>query len=744
MILPLASLLLAATLDPRVHLVELQGLGEERRALEEANCLADSDPAMARAIGLDFLRGDLLERLGRLSEGTEAFAQAIGSSPDLAPWARYRLAMLQDNLGHPEVAAGIAATLLAQGAPKPLVRPTSTLLFRSLRRGGDCRLLRGVPAPANGSDLSRDYRLMTAECHLRERNLDDARRELDRLTVEDDSDLVAFRAAELWLALWPQPESRERARVLGTIFANQRDFSTAVPLLESALSGIEDAGSGRSAATLYLLARSEFWLGRFTVAAQHFARLANSSDVPATRADALYQQARCMELTGDWAHARQLFAGAFSADPIGESAGAALLSGLRLSWLAGDEASARESLARLLTQRAWRSYLARGAVFVAVSEIEAGNSGTSPEDLLRKAERSGAASAEEIAYWRGRLAELRGESPLAIEFYLQILRDRPYHPLASAARIRLSKPALATIAEKIGNERAAGRTLDDARAACSLLGGLNPLGNLARQRALAAQRAVPALASWIDWRPVPVASWPIWSAALASPGDRLLALGLWTEAGAERQRYFPSRQKELSFTLAQRLEVAGATGPGIEIAERLFADRPASVPAEWISADLRRLLFPLPYRSRIEERAAAESVDPALLAAVIREESRFRPEAVSPVAARGLAQLILPTARRLALARGWAAPRAEDLHRPDVAIALGSAYLRELQQRFTGVRPWMVAAYNAGEDQAALWQRYCQTPEPEEYLAKVGFRETRAYVVRVLESREQYAALYSH
>ena len=109
MILQLASMLLAASIDPRIHLVELQGAGEQLRALDEANCLADADPARARVLGLDFLRGHLLERLGRLSEGTEAFAQAIGATPDLAPWARYRLAAVQEALGHPEVAAGISA-----------------------------------------------------------------------------------------------------------------------------------------------------------------------------------------------------------------------------------------------------------------------------------------------------------------------------------------------------------------------------------------------------------------------------------------------------------------------------------------------------------------------------------------------------------------------------------------------------------------------------------------------------------
>ncbi len=742
MILQLASLVLATSIDPRIGLVELQGAGEVQRALEETNCLADAEPGRARAIGLDFLRGHLLERLGRLREGTEAFAQAIGATPDLAPWARYRLAAAQEALGHPEVAAGVAATLLAQGAPKPLVGPTATLLFRTVRRGGDCRLLRGVPVAALAADTARDFRLMLAECHLRNRQVDEARRELSTLLADGETDLAAFRAAEVWLALWPQPENRERARTLGTVLAAQRDFATAAPLLERALEGAPDLRQNRDAATLYLLARAEFWLGRFASAARRFDLLAGAARLPAARADARYQQARSLELGGERTSARLAFEQALAADPVGESSGPALLANLRLSWLAGDEAGAGEILAQLATRRPWSSALARGALFIAVSEIERGDASERPAERLRAAERSGASAREEVAYWRGRLSELRGAPELAVGFYLQVLAARPFHPLATAARGRLARPALAATAERVGLQRAAGRTFDDAYAAWCLLGDAHPSGSLARGRAQAALRAQPALASWLDWQPVPVATWPIWTATLVQPEERLLALGLWAEGGGARARHFPSRQPQLAFTLAQRLDAAGASDRGIELAERLFSARPERIPGEWVSVALRRLLFPLPYRSRMQERAAADGIDLFLFAAILREESRFQPEAVSPAAARGLAQLVLPTARRLARALGWGELGAEDLHRPEVSIALGAAYLDELGRRFGGSRSMMVAAYNAGEEQAVLWRRYCQTAEPEEYLAKIGFRETRAYLVRVLESRAQYAALY--
>lgn len=59
----------------------------------------------------------------------------------------------------------------------------------------------------------------------------------------------------------------------------------------------------------------------------------------------------------------------------------------------------------------------------------------------------------------------------------------------------------------------------------------------------------------------------------------------------------------------------------------------------------------------------------------------------------------------------------------------------------TGTVEQAVAAYNAGEPQAALWRKYCVSNEPEEYLSKVSFKETRAYLSRVLTSRNAYAEL---
>ncbi len=120
------------------------------------------------------------------------------------------------------------------------------------------------------------------------------------------------------------------------------------------------------------------------------------------------------------------------------------------------------------------------------------------------------------------------------------------------------------------------------------------------------------------------------------------------------------------------------------------------------------------------------------------------PAAVSPAAARGLTQFVLPTARRVAIAaRTFLRPGARDLDRPAVAIALGASYLAELAVAVPGARGGagrrLQRRGGPGGALATLlfFPRAGGVPR-----RKIGFRETRAYVQRVLGSRAHYAALY--
>ena len=727
--------------DPRPAIVERMAAGQVRIALDDVGRRLGAEPQSGRRLGLGLLRGALLEQLGRQREAVAAYAAALSSGSGLEPWARWRLALLQDRLGHPEVAAGLVATLLAGDPPDALVRPALELLHRALDSGGDCRLLVSVPRERLPADLHRLRDLVQADCLLRDRRRDDAARMLRELLGDDTRDGVAWEAASR-LADLPAAEDPAVARLIGMTAFHHRDFLGALAQLRRGASLANrwfDPG-GREAA--YAMARSLFWLGRYDQAAKSFAEIVQGPGTPQLRADGFCQLGRSLELAARRDDALAAFHRSLDDDADGEWAGTALLGILRLEVELGSADRAHADLAQVARSSTLRRATARGAIFLAVTDLLRGDLRPVRNDLDTAA-RTGEASPEELSYWRGRLAEVRGDPQVAVTRFLDVVGRDPYHPLAAAARRRLAAPSLRA---EVARRRIALAARGDPRslhAAALLLGEGTPEGIQARARGVTSLSHRERSASWLAWSPVPVAEWPVWQEEGGRPEERLVGLGLFGDPGSAVSRLFPGSDLRLGFTGAACL-VAHETSVrrGIAIAETLFGRCPSEVPVDWVAPELRRLLYPFPWAALIRAQATAFGIDPALLAAVIREESRFDAHAVSPAAARGLMQLTLQTAQRIARETGFGPVRARDLERPEVSIPLGAAYLAELSRRFPRAEAAVVAAYNAGPDQAALWRQSCVTAEPEEYLAKIGFRETRAYVLRVLESREVYRALY--
>lgn len=124
----------------------------------------------------------------------------------------------------------------------------------------------------------------------------------------------------------------------------------------------------------------------------------------------------------------------------------------------------------------------------------------------------------------------------------------------------------------------------------------------------------------------------------------------------------------------------------------------------------------IPYGELIHEKALKYDVDPALVAAVIEQESRFKPRARSHVGARGLMQLMPRTGR-------WMGAR--DLYDPEQNIDAGVKYIKYLDKIFKGDLKKTIAAYNAGEGNV---RRYRGIPP---------FRETRQYVKKVLKNYDK-------
>ena len=154
----------------------------------------------------------------------------------------------------------------------------------------------------------------------------------------------------------------------------------------------------------------------------------------------------------------------------------------------------------------------------------------------------------------------------------------------------------------------------------------------------------------------------------------------------------------------------------------------------------RTWLYPYDYRSYIETSAAQQRADPFLVAAVIKHESKFQPTARSDGGAVGLMQLMPQTAAWIAGQLGE--PFTEDyLYDPALNIRYGVWYLAELEREFGGNDILALAAYNAGRGNVRDWMERSHWTDQFEIDA-IPYPETRLYVRRVLEDREQYKRLY--
>ncbi|MEM7354066.1 MAG: transglycosylase SLT domain-containing protein [Acidobacteriota bacterium] len=732
-----------AAADPRIALVDEQVERNHQNALRSVEQILRQDPSSARRLGLDYLRGHLLLLLDQQQEAHQAFATSMGTTPALESFSRYRLAREEAELGNAEVAAGLVATLLGSSPPQSLVGPSMRLLRRAISEGGDCRLLSGLNRHRFSQRERRLLALTLAECTARGGDRVGAERQLlDLLEVNrnDDVALVAATRIDSW---GPDQKSARTHLLLGLAFHQHREFDLAIQHLTRAkmrLANAPDINPREAFDCRYALARSHFWQERYRVAAAAFGAMLKTTQNPTRRAKVIFQRARSLELAGSWDQAVATFDQAYKLDPSGGWADSALIGHMRLQWLAGNEQQALQRLDQLITRRKLNT-ASRALIFLASSDLVQGRTERAEAWLARVAQ-LGRAPAQELHYWQGRLEELRREPLKAIGHYVSALQQDPYHPMGQAALGRLKGGSLATVSRVYAARLASSQDTGKLYAAWLILGDANKHGDRARhnleKKLWADQSAIPFLRLARE----PTADWPLWQATLRQPEEMLLALGIFDEGASAVLRHFPAAKPELAFTGSLVLAQSGELKRSLYIAEILAKRIPDRVPADWLPTTYRRLLFPFGYSYLVLSETGRQNVDPYLLAAIIREESRFDPVAFSGASARGLTQFIMPTAQRIAkkIHLGPISPR--DLEKPEVSIALGAAYLRDLADEFGEVLPHMVAAYNAGEPQAALWQRYCYSDEPAEYLSKVTFRETRGYVTKVLTSRAHYRKLY--
>jgi soluble lytic murein transglycosylase len=366
----------------------------------------------------------------------------------------------------------------------------------------------------------------------------------------------------------------------------------------------------------------------------------------------------------------------------------------------------------------------------------------------------GAPQAADALYGLGRIAQEAERWDEAFRAYTS-LRDRhPGSPLAGeaawrAAWVRYLAGDFVT-AERLFHRLAAGGGTNAARASAEYwrARALAHLGRPddAEQRLaqvseryptsyyadLAEERLGRTSAATVAVAPLPPPRFPAALDGVHADRARLLArLGFVRFARAELDALAATgTARDL---LLDAYVAVGAPGAALRLAREVHNDP---------NGPLARYLYPLGYWHAVSTAARTHAVDPLLVTALIRQESLFDPAAVSPANAHGLMQLLPRTARELLGSATETVPPSL-LHDPDTNVRLGVTLLARLVARYGGSLPKALAAYNAGEEAVAKWERRHSRRAPDEFVELISYRETREYVKTVLGNYRLYRRLYA-
>ncbi len=316
----------------------------------------------------------------------------------------------------------------------------------------------------------------------------------------------------------------------------------------------------------------------------------------------------------------------------------------------------------------------------------------------------------EAAFWGGKAWERLGNVPRALYFYSLAAERYPYGYHGHVAKNRI-----ADISRRQPSAKAeappSGSALDSARS-----------------NALTVLPIVETADETVDAR--------------FRRADDLQSVRLWDLATSElgaAQKAFPTSPR-VALRYAEMFAAKGDNFQATLILRKGYPDV-YSYRDEQMPRQAWQILFPLTNWETIKKQAAANNLDPFVVAGLIRQESVFNPKALSRANARGLMQLLPSTGKMVAKSQGLGAIGPADLYNPTLNITLGTAYLSEQLGKFGRVE-LAAAAYNAGPGRVVQWKAARPVEPIEEWVENIPISETRGYVQGVLRYAANYRRFY--
>lgn len=204
-------------------------------------------------------------------------------------------------------------------------------------------------------------------------------------------------------------------------------------------------------------------------------------------------------------------------------------------------------------------------------------------------------------------------------------------------------------------------------------------------------------------------------------------------------------KKEAATELSMVAKKTGAPDDVIEVCKKLHETGEYRLPLLLVSRVIDRdaardILYPLAHWDIIKEASDRYNSDPLVIISIIREESRFDPEARSIAGALGLMQLMPQTAYSIAKKINFTVTKPVHIYDVKTNINLGSYYIGRLVNEFNSL-PLAIASYNAGENAVKKWQKANEYKSYDEFIEDIPYDETRNYVKRVLTTYFEYLKL---
>ena len=193
------------------------------------------------------------------------------------------------------------------------------------------------------------------------------------------------------------------------------------------------------------------------------------------------------------------------------------------------------------------------------------------------------------------------------------------------------------------------------------------------------------------------------------------------------------------YELALHFKERGAYRLSILSAARLVELSPTTDPAE-VPNFIRRLIYPTYFRELILPRAQSLDLDPALVFALIRQESLFQPNARSYADARGLMQVIPLTGGDIAQRTNTPNYTDDSLFLPYRSVEFGTWFLRSMLNFLNGNQFAALAAYNAGPGNVQSWMPFAD--DLDIFVAQIPLREPREYIRRIYLNLANYRDIY--